>query len=189
MLLGTDLVGALTTLQYFAGEHHRVNFRPDLAHARASGVLESTAQQVGIVHPERGVAINVGGQAVYPLEAEPMAKALYEFVTEFGISVVGGCCGTGPEHIAAIVEALGHDRPSSQRPTYFVPRISSGMRGNFLQQEPAPTIVGERINSKVRGKRLLLSQLMYFEVGGQVEGGGTFLTCSGSPSGDEETRS
>jgi 5-methyltetrahydrofolate--homocysteine methyltransferase len=181
MLLGTDIVGALTTLQYLPVSIIGLNCSTGPEHMREPlRVLGETASKWVSCIPNAGLPINVGGQAVYPLEAEPMAKALYEFVTEFGISVVGGCCGTGPEHIAAIVEAIGHGRPSSQRPTYFVPRISSGMRGNFLQQEPAPTIVGERINSQGsrRVKRLLLSNNYdaIVEVGReQVEGGAHIL--------------
>jgi 5-methyltetrahydrofolate--homocysteine methyltransferase len=109
--------------------------------------------------PNAGLPINVGGQAVYPLEPEPMAKALYEFVTEFGVSVVGGCCGTGPEHIRAIVEAIGLNRPQTPRPASLEPRLSSGIRAVSIHQEPAPLIIGERVNAQGsrKVKRLLLA--------------------------------
>ncbi|HVG01067.1 MAG TPA: dihydropteroate synthase, partial [Chloroflexia bacterium] len=130
--------------------------------------------------PNAGLPINVGGQAVYPLEAEPMAEALYEFVNEFGVSVVGGCCGTGPEHIKALVEALGDRRKQHARPTYFEAHVSSGMRATPLAQVPAPLIVGERVNAQGsrKVKRLLLAEDYdaIVQVGReQVEGGAHVL--------------
>ena len=59
------------------------------------------------VIPNAGLPINVDGEAVYPMEPEPFATELREFVVEFGVNVVGGCCGTTPEHIQALVEAVG----------------------------------------------------------------------------------
>ena len=54
--------------------------------------------------PNAGLPLNTGtGDAVYPLEPEPMAAMLREFVTAYGVRVVGGCCGTTPEHLRAIV--------------------------------------------------------------------------------------
>jgi 5-methyltetrahydrofolate--homocysteine methyltransferase len=59
------------------------------------------------VIPNAGLPINTGvGEAVYPLEPEPMARALAEFVRDFGVRIVGGCCGTRPEHLEAVVREL-----------------------------------------------------------------------------------
>src|SRR6185503_6359718 len=59
------------------------------------------------VIPNAGLPNNTGvGEAVYPLEPAPMAKMLGEFVSEFGVRIVGGCCGTRPEHLAAVVSAV-----------------------------------------------------------------------------------
>ena len=50
--------------------------------------------------PNAGLPLNTGtGDAVYPLEPEPMAEMLGEFVEQFGVRIVGGCCGTRPEHL------------------------------------------------------------------------------------------
>jgi 5-methyltetrahydrofolate--homocysteine methyltransferase len=161
MLLGTDIVSALTTLQYLPVQIIGLNCSTGPEHMREPirFLGENASRWVSCI-PNAGLPINVGGQAVYPLEPEPMAKALYEFVTEFGVSVVGGCCGTGPEHIRALVEAVGNNRPQRARPTYFVPRVSSSIRATVLQQEPAPLIVGERVNAQGsrKVKRLLLAE-------------------------------
>jgi 5-methyltetrahydrofolate--homocysteine methyltransferase len=181
MLLGTDIVASLTTLHYLPVEIIGLNCSTGPEHMREPirFLGENASRWVSCI-PNAGLPINVGGQAVYPLEPEPMAQALYEFVTEFGVSVVGGCCGTGPEHIASLVKAVGYDRAQQGRPSYYVPRVSSGMRGTNLQQEPAPTIVGERVNAQGsrKVKRLLLAEdyNAIVEVGReQVEGGAHVL--------------
>src|SRR5438552_540630 len=160
MLLGTDIVSALTTLQYLPVQIIGLNCSTGPEHMREPirFLGENASRWVSCI-PNAGLPINVGGQAVYPLEPEPMAKALYEFVTEFGVSVVGGCCGTGPEHIRALVEAVGLDRAQTARPSYFEPHVSSGIRAVPLKQEPPPMIVGERVNAQGsrKVKRLLLA--------------------------------
>jgi 5-methyltetrahydrofolate--homocysteine methyltransferase len=160
MLLGTDIVSALTTLQYLPVQVIGLNCSTGPEHMREPiRVLGESASRWVSCIPNAGLPINVGGQAVYPLEPEPLSKALYEFVTEFGVSVVGGCCGTGPDHIRALVEAVGHKRNQSSRPNYYIPRVASSIRGTVLQQEPAPLIVGERVNAQGsrKVKRLLLN--------------------------------
>ena len=160
MLLGTDIVSALTTLQYLPVQVIGLNCSTGPEHMREPiRVLGETASRWVSCIPNAGLPINVGGQAVYPLEPEPMSKALYEFVNEFGVSVVGGCCGTGPEHIKALVEAVGRNRKQRSRSDYFLPRVSSSIRATVLHQEPAPLIVGERVNAQGsrKVKRLLLN--------------------------------
>ena len=47
------------------------------------------------------------GETIFPEKPEPLAEALAEFVERYGVGIVGGCCGTTPEHIAAIARARG----------------------------------------------------------------------------------
>ena len=50
------------------------------------------------------------GETIFPEQPEPLADVLGEFVERYGVSIVGGCCGTTPDHIAAIAERVaGHD--------------------------------------------------------------------------------
>ena len=51
--------------------------------------------------PNAGLPVNVDGQAVYPLQPDEFAREMADFVERFGLNVVGGCCGTTPEHIRA----------------------------------------------------------------------------------------
>ena len=56
------------------------------------------------------------GETIFPEEPGPLAEALGEFVERYGVGIVGGCCGTTPEHIAAIVERVRRARPSRRGP-------------------------------------------------------------------------
>ena len=76
-------------------------------------------------------------------------------------SIVGGCCGTTPAHIAAIAERCAGLTPHGgfERPAPRPPRLSSMMSATSLVQDPAPTLVGERVNSQGsrKAKELLLA--------------------------------
>ena len=98
------------------------------------------------------------GETIFPEQPEPLANVLQEFVERFGVGIVGGCCGTTPEHIAAIVERVGGREPRA-RPEPASPLLASMMTAAPLVQEPRPTLVGERVNSQGsrKAKELLLA--------------------------------
>ena len=98
------------------------------------------------------------GETIFPEQPEPLANVLQEFVERFGVGIVGGCCGTTPEHIAAIVERVGGREPQP-RPDAVAPLLASMMTAAPLVQEPRPTLVGERVNSQGsrKAKELLLA--------------------------------
>ncbi|HWB69402.1 MAG TPA: dihydropteroate synthase, partial [Solirubrobacterales bacterium] len=83
---------------------------------------------------------------------------LGEFVERYGVGIVGGCCGTTPEHIRAIRERVGGLRPGERPPPGPI-EVSSMMTSTPLVQEPRPTLVGERVNSQgsKKAKELLLA--------------------------------
>ena len=56
------------------------------------------------------------GETIFPEEPEPLAEALGEFVERYGVWIVGGCCGTTPEHIRAIAERVRRRTPVSRAP-------------------------------------------------------------------------
>jgi 5-methyltetrahydrofolate--homocysteine methyltransferase len=128
--------------------------------------------------------LNVDGEAVYPLEPEPFAQAMLEFVEKNHVSVVGGCCGTTAAHIKLLVEKLGSDRrPAPERPAHDVPRLASATRAISMHQDPPPLLLGERCNSQGsrKFKRLLLDEDYdsILELGReQVDGGAHALDIS-----------
>jgi 5-methyltetrahydrofolate--homocysteine methyltransferase len=171
MLLGTDIASAMTTIESLDIDVLGLNCSTGPEHMREPvRYLSQHATHPISVIPNAGLPINTGvGEAVYPLEPEPMARALAEFVRDFGVRIVGGCCGTRPEHLAAIVSAVKGDGKreagSGKRETgdastaRSVPRVSSAMRAITLHQDPPPLLVGERVNSQGsrKVKRLLLA--------------------------------
>lgn len=112
MLLGTDIASAMTTLESLPVDVIGLNCSTGPEHMREPvRHLAAHATRWLSVVPNAGLPLNTGtGDAVYPLEPEPMAAMLADFVREFGVRIVGGCCGTSPEHLRAInaaVDALG----------------------------------------------------------------------------------
>ncbi len=129
--------------------------------------------------PNAGLPENRGGQAVYPLKPEALAAALKEFVEEFGVNVIGGCCGTTHEHLRQVVLAIGKQKPKKRNITH-VCNVSSMIKATAMDQEPKPVIVGERVNSQ--GSRKIKQMLLADDyegmvtVGrGQAEGGAHVL--------------
>jgi len=168
MLLGTDVASAMTTIESLGVDVVGLNCSTGPEHMRDPvRYLSQHATLPLSVIPNAGLPINTGvGEAVYPLEPEPMAQALAEFVRDFGVRIVGGCCGTTPEHLKEIVARVRAE-PAAQRPSRAngaatndrVPRVSSAMRAITLHQDPPPLLVGERVNSQGsrKVKRLLLA--------------------------------
>ena len=160
MLLGTDAEAAIAILEDLPIDVIGLNCSTGPEHMREPIRIlgEGTKLPVSCI-PNAGLPLNVDGQAVYPLEPEPFADALYEFVTKNNISVVGGCCGTTPAHLKLLVEKLGN-MPHPARPRASAPKLASGIKAMNMHQDPAPFLIGERCNAQGSRafKRLLLAE-------------------------------
>src|SRR5688572_1380971 len=177
MLLGTDVASALITLEALRVDVIGLNCSTGPEHMREPvRYLTSHATLPISCIPNAGLPLNTGtGDAVYPLEPKPMAEMLGEFVGDFGVRIVGGCCGTTPEHLKEIVEQVRRvgssvigvatargNEARTQHPapsTPHQPSVSSAMRATTLRQDPPPLLIGERVNSQGsrKVKRLLLA--------------------------------
>lgn len=159
MLLGTDIASALTTLERLGIDVFGMNCSTGPEHMREPirYLGEISPLPISCI-PNAGLPLNVDGEAVYPMEPEPFAEQLAEFVTRFGVSIVGGCCGTTPAHLKHLVDKVGQ-RPQTPRPAPTTPRLSSAIRATTLTQTPPPMLIGERVNSQGsrKIKRLLLN--------------------------------
>jgi 5-methyltetrahydrofolate--homocysteine methyltransferase len=159
MLLGTDADAALTILEGLPIDVIGLNCSTGPEHMR--GPIEflgaNAALPVSAI-PNAGLPLNVDGEAVYPLEPKPFAEAMTEFIEKYNISVVGGCCGTTPEHLKLLVERV-HGRPKPPRPIAPRNKLASGVQAVDLSQDPPPLIIGERCNAQGsrKFKRLLLA--------------------------------
>lgn len=160
MLLGTDAQAAIAILEGLPIDVIGVNCSTGPEHMREPIQIlgEQTRLPVSCI-PNAGLPLNVDGQAVYPLEPEPFAEALYEFVTKHHVSVVGGCCGTTPAHLQKLVEKIRGTAPLP-RPQESTPRLASGIKAMNMQQDPGPFLIGERCNAQGSRafKRLILAE-------------------------------
>jgi 5-methyltetrahydrofolate--homocysteine methyltransferase len=160
MLLGTDVNAALAILEGMGIDVIGLNCSTGPEHMREPIRIlgENAALPVSCI-PNAGLPLNVDGQAVYPLEPEPFANDLYEFVTKHNISIVGGCCGTTPEHLRLLVDKL-RNTPHAARPLHSTPQLASAMSALDMRQDPPPTLLGERCNAQGsrKFKRLLLEE-------------------------------
>src|SRR5436305_5070078 len=160
MLLGTDIQAVLTTLNGLRVDVIGLNCStgPEDMRDAIRYLGEASPLPVHCI-PNAGLPLQgPNGETIFPEEPEPLANTLGEFVERYGVAIVGGCCGTTPEHIAAIVERVGGRTPG-ERPAAGPPLLSSMMTATPLVQDPRPTLVGERVNSQGsrRAKELLLA--------------------------------
>src|SRR4051794_1344589 len=126
MLVGSEIGAALTALEAM---------QPDVIGMNcATGPVEMTehlrylaqhARTFLSALPNAGLPSVVDGKTHYDLTAPDLADAHDRFVTDFGLNVVGGCCGTTVEHLGAVIERLGASRAPVIRTPEFEPGCSS----------------------------------------------------------------
>src|ERR1700722_17434389 len=160
MLLGTDISSALATIEALGIDAVGLNCStgPEDMRDAIRFLGEYCSVPVHCI-PNAGLPLQgPNGETIFPEQPEPLANALGEFVERYGISIVGGCCGTTPEHIRAIAERVSGRTPG-QRPARRPIHVSSMMTATPMVQDPRPTIVGERVNSQGsrKAKEMLLS--------------------------------
>src|SRR5262245_14663831 len=148
MLVGSEIGAALTALEAM---------RPDVIGMNcATGPSEMTehlrylaqhARTFLSALPNAGLPSVVDGRTHYDLTPDALAEAHARFVGEFGLNVVGGCCGTTPAHLEAVVARLG----SSPAPVVRTPEFEAGCSSIYshvpFHQELAYLAVGERTNA------------------------------------------
>jgi len=158
MLIGTDMAAATVALEAYPqvdviGLNCATGPQEMSEHVR---YLAANCSRFLSVQPNAGLPQLVEGRPVYPLTPAELARWLREFVETDGVNVVGGCCGTTPEHLAAVVEAIGV-RPPRPRNVKTEPSVSSLYQACPIRQQSSFLIVGERTNANGsrRFRRLL----------------------------------
>jgi len=181
MLLGTDIEAVLAILEGMGVDIVGLNCStgPEDMRDAIRYLGEHSPLPVHCI-PNAGLPLQgPDGETIFPEAPEQIARVLGEFVERHGVGLVGGCCGTTPEHIAAIAERVRGIEPAP-RPAPGPPRVASMMTAFDLVQEPRPTLVGERVNSQgsKRAKELLLAddyEGLVRVAEDQVEGGAHVL--------------
>jgi 5-methyltetrahydrofolate--homocysteine methyltransferase len=159
MLLGTEIPAVIATLEAMPVDVIGLNCSTGPEHMRDAirYLCQHSRLPISCI-PNAGLPLEVDGETVYPMEPEPFARILGEFVSEFGVNVVGGCCGTRPTHIAQLRQVVGYDRAPAPREIEYIPSVSSGIKASALKQPITLTMIGERVSSlgSRKVKRLLL---------------------------------
>src|SRR3954452_7108919 len=183
MLLGTDIQAVLTTLLALDVQVIGLNCStgPEDMRDAIRFLGEHSPLPVHCI-PNAGIPHQgPNGETIFPEEPEPLADALAEYVERYGLGIVGGCCGTTPDHIRAIHERIdGKAAPKRPSRDAWPPSLSSMMTSTALVQDPSPAMVGERVNSQGsrRAKELLLADdydSLVQVAEDQVEGGAHVL--------------
>lgn len=149
MLLGSEIGAALAAIEPLGIAMIGLNCAT--GPAEMSEHLRYLSRHASVpvsVMPNAGLPVLGPNGAEYPLGPDQLARALAGFVREFGLSMVGGCCGTTPEHIAAVRSAINpEERPDARTPVEQGASVASLYAAVPLRQELGITMIGERTNA------------------------------------------
>src|SRR5438067_1388510 len=147
MLLGTEIGAALTALEAYDIAIVGLNCAPGPAEMNdAVRYLCDNSTKFVSCLPNAGLQHNEDGRTVYKLTPEELASYHKRFVSEYGVRVVGGCCGTTEDHLKAVVDAVSglEPKPRSVKPTAAAASAYSMVP---LDLDPKPLIVAEEMNT------------------------------------------
>ena len=150
MLLGSEIGAALAVLEAFQPDVIGLNCATGPAEMNDAVRFLCQNSTVPIsVQPNAGLPQNVGGHAVYKLTPAELAFHHRRFVSEFGVQVVGGCCGTTPEHLHAVAEAVKGLKPAV-RAVEAQSVAASAFSAQTLEADAQPIIIAEEMNTTTR---------------------------------------
>lgn len=156
-LYGTDPVTAITVLQAMGADAVGVNC--STGSEKMKGIvrqMKEIAYVPVIAKPNAGIPYLENGQTVYPLNASEFAKEMVELVG-CGAGIIGGCCGTTPEHIRKMVKAVENMAVPEINTSHFR-ALSTEKRTVPISLDGRCLVVGERINPT--GKKELQASLL-----------------------------
>ncbi len=150
MLLGTEIGAALTALEPLDVDVIGLNCAtgPKEMNDSVRYLALNSSKEVSVL-PNAGLPANVGGETVYKLAPAELAQYHKHFVQDYGVRIVGGCCGTTPEHLQAVVDAVAGLEPA-KRSVSRTASASSAYTTVPLDLEPKPLIVAEEMNTTTR---------------------------------------
>jgi len=150
MLLGTEIGAALTALEPLDVDAIGLNCAtgPKEMNDAVRYLALNSTRQVSVL-PNAGLPVNEGGHAVFKLTPAELAEYHKHFVVDYGVRIVGGCCGTSPEHLKAVVDAVSGVEPA-KRDVKRSAAASSAYTTVPLDLDPKPLIVAEEMNTTTR---------------------------------------
>ncbi|MCI5968605.1 homocysteine S-methyltransferase family protein [Helicobacter sp.] len=147
MLIGTDITTLFYILEPFNLLSLGINcgLGPDLARKHLQDLSVVCKFPISI-HTNAGLPENRGGITYYPMQAEEFSAIEQGFLEIEGVALLGGCCGTTPEHIKMLVQKTANHKPLPPKNS-VTPCITSLFDYKELKQSPAPLLIGERSNA------------------------------------------
>ena len=155
MLVGSDIASALTILEPFNIDILGLNCAtgPEQMKEHIKYLSENSPFAISCI-PNAGLPENIGGVAHYRLKPIELKMQLMNFIYDFNVQLIGGCCGTTPEHIkylsSIIDEIIDNERTNNngkQNSSGFIPSASSIYNSVPYKQDNSILIVGERLNA------------------------------------------
>ncbi len=155
MLVGSDIASALTILEPFNIDILGLNCAtgPEQMKEHIKYLSENSPFAISCI-PNAGLPENIGGVAHYRLKPIELKMQLMNFIYDFNVQLIGGCCGTTPEHIkylsSIIDEIIDNERPNKNGKNNlsgYIPSASSIYNSVPYKQENSILIVGERLNA------------------------------------------
>ena len=168
MLVGTDIAAAVVALQAYdqvaaIGLNCATGPQEMGEYVR---YLARHCERPLMIQPNAGLPQLVDGKPYYSLTPAELTKWLLEFVEVDGVNIVGGCCGTTPEHLAAVVDAIAGRKPKPRSVTSEA-AVSSLYQAVTLEQENAVLAIGERTNAN--GSKKFRELLATGDIDGMVK--------------------
>jgi len=147
MLLGTEPLAAIAALDPLPVDVIGMNCAtgPDDMREHVRTLSRHSRKPISVI-PNAGIPEMIDGATCYPLTPGALAQAQTQFITEFGVSIVGGCCGTTPEHLRTLVDAVA-DLVPAERNVDFKPSLASLYSAVPIQQDTSFLVIGERANA------------------------------------------
>jgi 5-methyltetrahydrofolate--homocysteine methyltransferase len=147
MLLGTEIGAALTALEPLGVDVIGLNCATGPAEMSEHLRYLATHTRLPVsCMPNAGLPELTSDGAYYPVTPADLAQAHEQFTTEFGLAIVGGCCGTTPEHLAEVTDRLA-GRPVARRRPRPEPGVASLYQHVPFRQDTAFLAIGERTNA------------------------------------------
>ena len=155
MLVGSDIASALTILEPFNIDILGLNCAtgPEQMKDHIKYLSENSPFAISCI-PNAGLPENIGGVAHYRLKPIELKMQLMNFIYDFNVQLIGGCCGTTPEHIkylsSIIDEIIDNERNynnGKKNSSGFIPSASSIYNSVPYKQDNSILIVGERLNA------------------------------------------
>jgi 5-methyltetrahydrofolate--homocysteine methyltransferase len=147
MLMGSEIGAALTAIEPLGVDMIGLNCATGPTEMSEHLRQLSKHSRVPImVMPNAGLPVLTANGASYPLGPEELATAHEQFVKEFGLAIIGGCCGTTPAHLKAVVDRLGQSSTHS-RTIEIEPGVASLYQHVPLTQDNTYLAIGERTNA------------------------------------------